>query len=127
MSAMSGAAPPLASSAVRFVAASKKSPLGSLQLCLRVKPGVSKAREGIDRVTDSAIDVCVAAQPREGESNRAVIQVLSGVLGVPRSRLHLTRGLKSRDKTVVVADVPGDGDEYARAVVELLRKASESS
>ena len=116
----------MASSAVRFIAASKKSPLGSLQLHLRVKPGASRDREGISDVTDTAIDLCVSAQARDGDANRAVVSLLSDVLGVPKSRLRLTHGLKSRDKTVVVGDVPGDGDEYAKTVLDLLRKASGS-
>lgn len=112
-------------SAIRFVTGSKKSPLGSLHLQLRVKPGASKNREGILAVTDDAIELCVAAQAREGEANKAVVQVLSGVLGVPKSRLQLTHGMKSRDKTVVLGDIKGDGEEYAKAVRNLLDKAIE--
>lgn len=113
------------SSAVRFVTGSKKSPLGALHLQLHVKPGASKNREGVVAVTDDAIELCVAAQAREGEANKAVVQVLSAVLGVPKSRLQLTHGLKSREKTVVLADVKGDGEEYAKAVRDLLDKAIE--
>ncbi|EEU46249.1 uncharacterized protein NECHADRAFT_19877, partial [Fusarium vanettenii 77-13-4] len=75
---------------------------GSLHLQLHVKPGASKNREGVIAVTDDAIELCVAAQAREGEANKAVVQVLSSVLGVPKSSLQLTHGLKSRDKTVVL-------------------------
>ena len=116
----------MASSAVRFIAASKKSPLGSLQLQLRVRPGASREREGVSSVSDSAIDLCVSGQAREGEANRAVISVLSDILGVPKSKLHLSRGMKSRDKTVTMEDVNGDGEEYARTVLDTLRRASDS-
>ncbi|KAM5352086.1 hypothetical protein ACJ41O_004809 [Fusarium nematophilum] len=113
------------SSAIRFVTGSKKSPLGSLHLQLRVKPGASRNREGITAVTDDAIELCVAAQAREGEANKAVVQVLSAVLGVPKSSLQLTHGLKSRDKTVVLGGVKGDGEEYANSIREMLDKAAE--
>ncbi|KAF5011542.1 hypothetical protein FDECE_2353 [Fusarium decemcellulare] len=113
------------SSAVRFVTGSKKSPLGSLHLQLRVKPGASKNREGVTAVTDDAIELCVAAQAREGEANKAVVQVLSSVLGVPKSSFQLTHGLKSRDKTVVLQGVKGDGHEYAKTIREMLDKAAE--
>jgi uncharacterized protein YggU (UPF0235/DUF167 family) len=113
------------SSAIRFVTGTKKSPLGSLHLQLHVKPGASKNREGVIAITDDAIELCVAAQAREGEANKAVVQVLSSVLGVPKSSLQLTHGLKSRDKTVVLNGFKGDGEDYARTVHELLDKALE--
>ncbi|KAF7546791.1 hypothetical protein G7Z17_g8174 [Cylindrodendrum hubeiense] len=113
------------SAAIRFVTGTKKSPLGSLHLQLHVKPGASKNREGVLAVTDDVIELCVAAQAREGEANKAVVQVLSSVLGIPKSRLQLTHGLKSRDKTVVLADIKGDGEEFAKTIRELLDKAVE--
>ncbi|QPC79693.1 hypothetical protein HYE68_010445 [Fusarium pseudograminearum] len=113
------------SSAIRFVTGSKKSPLGSLHLQLRVKPGASKNREGVIAVTEDAIELCVSAQAREGEANKAVVQVLSGILGVPRSSLQLTYGMKSRDKTVVLGGIKGDGEDYARTIREILDKAAE--
>ncbi|WAO87843.1 Hypothetical protein NCS54_00516400 [Fusarium falciforme] len=93
------------SSAIRFVTGTKKSPLGSLHLQLHVKPGASKNREGVIAITDDAIELCVAAQAREGEANKAVVQ--------------------SRDKTVVLNGFKGDGEDYARTVRELLDKALE--
>lgn len=112
------------SSAIRFVTGSKKSPLGSLHLRLHVKPGASKTREGVLAVTDDAIELCVAAQAKEGEANKAVVQVLSETLGVPKSRLQLTHGMKSRDKTVVLGDVKEDGEEYAKTIRQLLDEAA---
>lgn len=115
--------------AVRFIAAAKKSSsgLGYLQIQLRVKPGANKGREGVSHVTDTAVELCVAAQPKDGEANKAVIQVLSKVLGVPRSRLSLTHGLKSRDKIIVLGDVEGDGQEFANQVLDLLREKSDAA
>lgn len=115
----------MASNPVRFIAASKKSPLGSLQLHLHVKPGARGDREGVRSVSESAIDLCVAAQARDGEANKAVIKLLSDVLGVPKSRLHLSHGMKSRDKTVVLGDVKGNGEEEAQKILDILRKASD--
>ena len=68
-----------APSAIRFVAGTKKSPLGTLYLQCHVKPGASKVREGVTAVTDEVIELCVAAQAREGEANKAVVKVLSEV------------------------------------------------
>lgn len=117
------------SAAVRFIAATKKSSsaLGHLQIQLHVKPGANKGREGVAHVTDTAIELCVAAQPRDGEANKAVIQVLSKVLGVPKSRLSLRHGFKSRDKTVVLGEVEGDGQEFAHQVLTLLQEKSDAT
>ncbi|KAF5571984.1 DUF167 domain-containing protein [Fusarium phyllophilum] len=112
-------------SAIRFVTGTKKSPLGSLYLQLRVKPGASKNREGVIAITDDAIELCVSAQAREGEANKAVVQLLSGILGVPKSSLQLTHGMKSRDKTIVLGGIKGDGEDYARSIREILDKAAE--
>ena len=113
------------SSAVQFVAGSKKTPLGYLQLLLHVKPGASKERVGVVSVTDAAVDLCVSAQARDGEANKAVVSVLSDVLGIPKSRLHLSRGMKSREKTVIIQDIQGNGSDYAQTVINLLQKACE--
>ena len=68
-----------APSAVRFFAGTKKSPLGSCRLQCHVKPGASRAREGVLSVTDNMVELCVAAQAREGEANKAVVKLLSEV------------------------------------------------
>ena len=67
------------SSVIRYVAAAKKTEPGTLYLQCHVKPGTSKVREGVVSVTDHAVEICVAAPPRDGESNKAVIAVLCKV------------------------------------------------
>lgn len=111
----------MASSAVRFISGTKKTPTSSLRLQLRIKPGASKTREGISAVTNDAVELCITAQPRDGEANKTVLRLLSTVLDVPASRLWLSHGLKSRDKTVVLGEVSGCGDDYAEMVLQLLR------
>lgn len=46
--------------------------------------------------------VRVSAPPVDGKANRALIKLLSRTLGVPSRDVQLTRGQKSRDKTVVI-------------------------
>ncbi|KAI0017110.1 hypothetical protein F4780DRAFT_756795 [Xylariomycetidae sp. FL0641] len=81
----------------------KKSPTDILQLRCHVRPGASKVREGITSVTDEMIELCVAAQAQDGKANKAVAQVLSEVLGIAKSGIQITHGLKSRDKTVCIS------------------------
>ena len=65
--------------AVRFVASSTKFAMGSIHFQCHVKPGANKQRQGIIAVSDSATEICVSARAREGEANKAVIEVFSKV------------------------------------------------
>lgn len=64
---------------VRHVASSAKSAIGLIHIQCHIKPGASKQREGIISVSDSVIEVCVSAQPRDGEANKAVRELFSDV------------------------------------------------
>ncbi|KAJ5061970.1 hypothetical protein J3E74DRAFT_449604 [Bipolaris maydis] len=89
--------------AIRFVAAVAAKPsTGTIQLLCHVKPGVSANREGIAAISDERIQLCVAAQTRDGEANKAVRRVVAGALGVPKSDVEVIKGMKSRDKTVAI-------------------------
>ncbi|KAI9749571.1 MAG: hypothetical protein M4579_006822 [Chaenotheca gracillima] len=103
----------LPSSAIRFIptstaAASTKSKSsmrqGTLHLSCHVTPNAATIREGITSITSEQVEVCVSAAPREGEANKAVKELIAQILGVPKSNVAVTKGLKSRDKTVVVSD-----------------------
>lgn len=92
-------------SVIRFVAGkAAKGDLatGTIQLLCHVKPDVSAAREGITAVTEEVIEVCVAAQAREGEANAAVRTVIAKALKVPKSDVEILKGMKSRQKTIAV-------------------------
>ncbi|KAL0939604.1 DUF167 domain protein [Colletotrichum truncatum] len=112
----------MATAAIRFVAGTKKAPLGTLYLQCHVKPGASRVREGVTAVTDGTVELCVTAQAREGEANKAVVKLLSEVLGLPKSDLAITQGLKSRDKTVAVNNVK-DGEKFTETIREKLFEA----
>ncbi|KAK1981530.1 hypothetical protein LZ30DRAFT_770742 [Colletotrichum cereale] len=109
---------------LRFVAVNKKSALGTLYLQCHVKPGASRVREGVLAVADGAVELCVAAQAREGEANKAVIKLLSEpqVLGLPKSDLAISQGLKSRDKTVTISNVK-DSAALITKIMEQLEKS----
>ncbi|XPS98838.1 hypothetical protein M3J09_008032 [Ascochyta lentis] len=111
-------------SSVRFVAgkqAKGRLATGTIQLLCHVKPGANANREGITVVTDEMIDVCVAAQAREGEANAAVRTVIAKTLKVPKSDVEIAKGGKSREKTVAVhvgANVtPAEEIERIRALL----------
>ncbi|EFX03422.1 dash complex subunit [Grosmannia clavigera kw1407] len=85
---------------LRYVAGTKKSPKGTLYLQCHIKPGASKIRQGVTAVTDDAIEICV--------------------LDVPKSSLQITRGLKSRDKTVAVAGL-SETDDKAQELLDRVK------
>ncbi|KAF4625965.1 hypothetical protein G7Y89_g12198 [Cudoniella acicularis] len=99
--------------AIRHVAAtSSKSALGGyIYVQCHVKPGASKQREGVVSVSDDVIEICVSAQARDGEANKAVREVFSSILKCPKSDVEVIRGMKSRDKTVAICGIDMQGDE----------------
>ncbi|KAI7779126.1 hypothetical protein LA080_001288 [Diaporthe eres] len=108
----------------RYVAGAKKKP-PTVYLRCHVKPGASKVREGITALTDSTIELCVSAVPKDGESNKAVLAVLSEALGVPRSDLQITRGAKSRDKVIALAGKAVQ-DKETECVDRLLKRLNDA-
>jgi uncharacterized protein len=113
--------------AIRFITSSVKSTLGSVHLQCHVKPGASKQREGVLAITDDAINLCVTAQARDGEANKAVREMISEILGIPKSSVELIKGHKSRDKTIAILGVDAKGDEESciariREQLQTLRK-----
>jgi len=131
--------------AIRHIAPTAKSALGYIHMQCHVKPGARKQREGILSISDSVIEVCVSAQPKDGEAIKAVREVFSSVsnsiivpcflmakllqaLKCPKSDVEVIRGLKSRDKTIAVAgvDAPnGDVQGCIERIKGLLQSAIE--
>jgi len=70
---------------------------GGVLIDVRLRPRASRA--GLDGVRDGALELRVTAPPVEGEANAAARELLAGLLGVPRSRVALAGGAKSRRKT----------------------------
>ena len=68
---------------------------------VRVTPKASKNRIEIG----NPIKVYVSAPPIDGEANKAVIELLSKFLGVPKTRLSVVKGSAGRDKTIHIQGV----------------------
>lgn len=64
-------------------------------LTVRVTP---KAARNLVEERDGMLRVLVTTVPEDGKANKAVIKLLSQVLGIPKSRLELVQGATSRDK-----------------------------
>lgn len=66
-------------------------------ITVRVTPN-ARANEVV--MEEDAIKIGVTVPPEDGKANAAVMSLLSKALGVPKSRLTLVHGQKSRDKKV---------------------------
>lgn len=73
-------------------------------LAVRVTPRASR-NEIVELLEDGTIKVRIAAPPADQEANEALINFLSEILGVPRSKLDIVAGLSGRDKLIAVMDM----------------------
>ena len=63
---------------------------------VRVRPGASKA--AVEPQADGSLKVSVRQRAVEGQANEAVREALAEHLGVPRSKVVLRMGQRSRTK-----------------------------
>jgi uncharacterized protein YggU (UPF0235/DUF167 family) len=76
-------------------------------LAVRVTPRASR-NEIAEVLDDGTIKVRIAAQPADDEANAVLLDYLSEILGVPKSRLDIVAGLAGRDKLVSVVDMDAE-------------------
>ena len=75
-----------------------------LSLTLHAQPGASKNE--IVGLHGGALKVRLAAPAVDNKANAALIELLSEILGVPRSNISITRGTTGRRKVVEVIGGP---------------------
>jgi uncharacterized protein (TIGR00251 family) len=85
-------------------------------LPVSAQPGAR--RNGVVGVRNGMLRVAVTAAPEKGKANRAIIAVLSEVLGVPKSALELVSGETAGKKTFLVCG--GQVGAIRRALAQLL-------
>ena len=73
-------------------------------LAVRVTPRASR-NEVVELLDDGTIKVRLATSPADEEANAALLDFLSEILGVPRSKLDIVAGIMGRDKLVSVVDM----------------------
>ena len=73
-------------------------------LAVRVTPRASR-NEIVELLDDGTIRVRIAAPPSDNEANETLIEFLSEILGVPKSRLDIVAGVAGRDKLISVVDM----------------------
>jgi uncharacterized protein len=71
-------------------------------LAVHATPGARKTAVLKDSGRNGRLEVKVAAPPDKGRANKAVIEVLAELFGIPRSRISIIRGASSRDKVLLL-------------------------
>jgi uncharacterized protein (TIGR00251 family) len=79
------------------------------RLRLRVSPRAK--RNAVLGLRGDTLKVSVTAVPERGKANDAVVDVIAGALGVPRSRVRIVAGETAPLKTV---DIDGDDAVLAK-------------
>ena len=72
-----------------------------MRIQVKVKP--NSRTEEVSRDGDSFI-INVKEPPREGKAIRAVIKLLAEHFGVPKSRVRILSGFRSKNKVIEVAE-----------------------
>jgi uncharacterized protein len=79
---------------------------GGSRLSVRAAPG--SKRSSVEGPYGDSLRIRLAAPPREGKANRALVDLLATLLGLPRRRVELVSGSSSRDKGVRVVGLAPD-------------------
>ena len=80
------------------------------ELLLRARVTPKSARDAVEGVVETpegpALKVRVRAVAEDGEANRSVAAVVADWLGVPKGKVSIAHGGKSRVKTLAIAGRP---------------------
>jgi len=73
---------------------------GGVELRVWVQPGA--ARSEIAGLHGEALKIRIAAPAQEGRANQALVEFLADLLGLPKSRVSILRGEKTREKVLLL-------------------------
>ena len=71
-------------------------------MLIRVRVTPNARRPNITQMGEGVFEVRVDARAEGGKANKRLVEILSEHFGVPKSKISIVRGAKSRDKTVEV-------------------------
>ena len=100
---------------------------GGVRLRVRLVPKSSRdAVDGIEQTPDGpAVKARVRAIPEDGKANAAVAVLIANLTGIPKSRVAVVAGLKSRTKTLHIEGPPSAtpseaSSEFGRRITALI-------
>jgi len=76
-----------------------------MRITIRITPNASKD-EILGREEDGRLKIKIQSPPVDGAANKRLIEFLAKTVGVPKSKVRIIHGDKSRNKIIEI-----DGDE----------------
>ena len=76
-------------------------------LTIRVTPR-ARRNEIVEILSDLTIKIRLTAPPVEGKANQALVEFLSEVLDIPKSKIEIVAGDTGRDKIVSILEADSD-------------------
>jgi uncharacterized protein (TIGR00251 family) len=73
-------------------------------ITVRVTPRASK-NEIFEILDDGTIKIRLTSPPSEGKANQALLDFLSEILGVPKTKMEIVAGETGKDKLVTISDL----------------------
>ncbi|HSF79761.1 MAG TPA: DUF167 domain-containing protein [Anaerolineales bacterium] len=70
-------------------------------IAVRVIPRASK-NEVVEVLDDGTVKIRLTSPPVEGKANQTLIKFLSGLLGLPQSKIEIVAGHKGRNKLITI-------------------------
>lgn len=92
--------------------------LGNGYTLLRVRLTPRGGRNSLTSWENAVLNARVAVPPVDGAANRALTELLSRSLDIPKSRIHIEKGNTSREKTVRIEGV--ESNELSILLLNLL-------
>lgn len=71
-----------------------------MKISVKVKPNAKI--EKVEKLADNEFAVWVTAQAKEGKANQAAVELLSEYFGIPKSRINIVTGYKSKNKIISI-------------------------
>lgn len=90
----------------------------TLRLSVHIQPNAS--RNQIVSFENDELKVRIAAPPVEGKANAKLVEYLSDVLDVPKSKITIERGLTGKHKVLSISEI--NSDQLKNRICSQIRK-----
>ena len=77
-----------------------------LQVRIHAQPRARRSE--LAGIHNGALKIKIAAPPVDDAANRAIVDFFADMLDIPKSRVRIAAGLKSRNKTLLIEDLSAD-------------------
>ena len=94
---------------------------GKMGAAITVRVMPRSGRNEISEIQeDGTIKIRLKAAPVEGQANKALIEFLSEILDIPKSKIEIVAGQSGRDKLITILDL--DSDSVQKKILSQIEK-----